>query len=253
MRRYVMILSALLLLFIGLPDSKASAAIADGTHSLNFQVNKPDSSSASMANDYFAKPAKLIVSNGSMKVQMTIKNSAWVTQFNPPGGATVISSNPSADSRVVQFSISNLNPIKVAMKIDIDDIDYHHAYTVDFVFNGSGLPEKQEQPATPPPSSNNNDTNTSPTPPVATEKPTSSTSNGAGNANSSTSNVNNSTTTNGNGEASASGDNSTNEEQTPTTTEVANPETSDSLPLFAMIIFVMAFVVLLGSKKRQTT
>lgn len=253
MRRYVMILSALLLLFIGLPDSKASAAIADGTHSLNFQVNKPDSSSASMANDYFAKPAKLIVSNGSMKVQMTIKNSAWVTQFNPPGGATVISSNPSADSRVVQFSISNLNPIKVAMKIDIDDIDYHHAYTVDFVFNGSGLPEKQEQPATPPPSSNNNDTNTSPTPPVATEKPTSSTSNGAGNANSSTSNVNNSTTTNGNEQASASGNNSTNEEQTPTTTEVANPETSDSLPLFAMIIFVIAFVVLLGSKKRQTT
>lgn len=248
-----MILSALLLLFIGLPDSKASAAIADGTHSLNFQVNKPDSSSASMANDYFAKPAKLIVSNGSMKVQMTIKNSAWVTQFNPPGGATVISSNPSADSRVVQFSISNLNPIKVAMKIDIDDIDYHHAYTVDFVFNGSGLPEKQEQPATPPPSSNNNDTNTSPTPPVATEKPTSSTSNGAGNANSSTSNVNNSTTTNGNEQASASGNNSTNEEQTPTTTEVANPETSDSLPLFAMIIFVIAFVVLLGSKKRQTT
>lgn len=251
-----MILSALVLLFIGLPESKASAAIADGTHSLNFQVNKPDSSSTSLANDYFAKPAKLIVSNGSMKVQMTIKNSSWVTEFNPPGGATVISSNPNADTRVVQFPISNVGTVKIGMKIDIDDIDYHHAYTVDFVFDGSGLPEKQAQPATPPPSTNNSGANTSSPPPVATEKPTSpSNSSGAVNSNSassSSSNANNTATTAETKEATESEE--TAEEATPATTnEEANPETSDSLPLVAMLIFVAAFAVLFGSKKRQTT
>ena len=244
MRRYIIILSALFLLFIGLPESNASAAIADGTHTLKFQVNKPDSSSASMANDYFLKPAKLIVSNGSMKVQLTIKKSGWVTEFNPPGGATVISSNPGADSRVVQFSISNLNAIKVAMKIDIDDIDYHHAYTVDFVFDGSGLPEKQEQQATPPSSSNNNGASTS-SPPAATSSP--SNSSGALKSNSSNSN------TNENAAATESEDEKTDEEQVTATSQEENPETSDSLPLLAMLIFAAAFVVLLGSRKRQTT
>lgn len=254
MRRYVMILSALLLLFIGLPENKASAAIADGTHSLNFQVNKPDSSSASMANDYFIKPAKLIVSNGSMKVQMTIKNSSWVTEFNPPGGATVISSNPSADTRVVQFSISSLNTLKVAMKIDIDDIDYHHAYTVDFVFNGSGLPEKQEQQAAKPPSSNNN-ASTSSSQPAASDKSTSS-SNSAGAVSSTPANSTGNNTTNSTENTAAptaSEETADEEQQATTTSEEDNPETSDALPIVAMLIFAAAFVVLLSSKKRQTT
>ena len=107
----------------------SQAAVADGTYSLNYQVNKPGSSSASMANDYFLKPAKLIVNNGKMTVQLTIKNSAWVTEFNPPGGATVISSNPAADQRVVQFNISSLKPT-VAMKIDIDDINLKNSENV---------------------------------------------------------------------------------------------------------------------------
>lgn len=254
-----MILSALLLIFIGLPESKASAAIADGTHSLNFQVNKPDSSSASMANDYFVKPAKLIVSNGTMKVQMTIKNSSWVTQFNPPGGATVISSNPSADTRVVQFSISSLNTIKVGMKIDIDDINYHHSYTVDFVFNGSGLPQKQEepaQPATPPASSSNNSGNTAASSkPAATEKPTTSATNSAAESSNSTNSTTGSTdNSKENVEATTESVETTADDKVEAKeNEEVNPETSDSLPLWVMLIFGVAFIYLLSSKKRQTT
>lgn len=71
-------------------------------------------------------------------MQLTIKNSSWVTQFNPPGGAKVISSNESADQRTVQFPVSNANLVTIPMKIDIDDIDYHHSYSVDFVFNSGG-------------------------------------------------------------------------------------------------------------------
>lgn len=246
MKKYLIMISVMFLLFIGLPELKASAAIADGTHSLNYQVNKPNSSSASMANDYFVKPAKLIVSNGSMKVQLTIKNSAWVTEFNPPGGATVISTNPSADQRVVQFSISSLDTIKVQMKIDIDHLEYHHSYTVDFVFNSNGLPQKQEQAA---PS----------TPPASSSKPSSGTVSGSNGSGSSekpttsekpaTSNSSQSTETNKDEEQEDT------KEEVATTTETEkeeNPETSDNLPWFAIMIFALALIAFVSSRKIKT-
>lgn len=136
-RGFFIFFAALFLVAFTLPNN-SSAAIADGTYDISYQVNKPGSNSASMANDYFLKPAKLIVNNGKMTMQLTIKNSSWVTQFNPPGGAKVISSNESADQRTVQFTVSNANLVTIPMKIDIDDIDYHHSYSVDFVFNSGG-------------------------------------------------------------------------------------------------------------------
>lgn len=260
MRKYLIMFSVLFLLFIGLLEQQASAAIADGTHSLNFQVNKPGSSSASMANDYFAKPAKLIVSNGSMKVQMTIKNSSWVTQFNPPGGASVISSNPSADARVVQFSISNLNTLKVAMKIDIDDIDYHHAYTVDFVFDGSGLPEKKEQAVTPPSSNNSNSNSNSD---ATADKPAANKPSSSTNSNSTNSNTSSTSGTNTQADNKEPVTSTTEEQNNTSKDDVAdsetttegqeeNPETSDQLPLYAMVLFALALVVFISTKKRKT-
>lgn len=115
---------------------QASAQVADGTYSLNYQVNQPDSNSASIANDYFLKPAKITMKNGTATVQITLKNSAWITEFQPPGGATVLSENKGADTRVVQFTVKDLSqPVKTAMKIDVDDINYHHEYTVALVFD----------------------------------------------------------------------------------------------------------------------
>ncbi len=117
---------------------QVSAQVADGTQSLNYQVNQPDSNSASIANDYFVKPAKVTTKNGTSTVQITLKNSAWITKFAPPGGATVISEDKVADTRVVQFTVKDLTqPVKVAMKIDVDDINYHHDYTVAMVFDAA--------------------------------------------------------------------------------------------------------------------
>lgn len=133
----------MLVLFIGLLTlnialPQASAQIADGTHSLPYQVNQPNSSSVSIANDYFLKPAKVTVENGTATVQITLKNSAWITKFEPPGGATVISEDQAADTRVVQFTVKDFSqPINTAMKIDIEDINYHHEYTVALVFDAS--------------------------------------------------------------------------------------------------------------------
>lgn len=129
-------LFSMIALNVALPQ--ASAQFADDTHSVNYQVNKPESNSPSIANDYFVKPAKVTVKNGVATVQITLKNSAWITKFQPPGGATVVSEDKTADTRIVQFTVNDLSKsVVTAMKIDIDDINYHHEYSVSLVFEAS--------------------------------------------------------------------------------------------------------------------
>ncbi len=248
--------AALFLVAFTLPNN-SSAAIADGTYDVSYQVNKPGSNSASMANDYFLKPAKLIVNNGKMTMQITIKNSSWVTQFNPPGGAKVISSNESSDHRTVQFSVSNANLVTVAMKIDIDDIDYHHSYSVDFVFNSGGLPEakveepketvKQEPAKTTPapketPTKSSGSHTSSNTPAPSTEK-----------QNTDSSEQQATTETTETDDSTKSDEEIASEtEQAEDSEVVENPETSDELPLMAVILFIIAAVVFIRAKKTKT-
>ena len=254
LRKYFLTILTMVFMLAFLAPVQSNAAIADGTYSINYQVNKPGSNSASMANDYFSKPAKLIVKNGKMTMQLTIKNSAWVTQFNPPGGAKVISTNDSADQRVVQFSAANANLITIAMKIDIDDIDYHHAYSVDFVFDSSGLPEakaeepkqqaqqpvKPAAPAEAPKTSSGSNTS-SHTP--ATTEPKESTTESSKPVDS----------------TEAKDDDVTESEKTVADTEqdeqaevVENPETSDELPLLAALLFIVAAIIFIRTKQTKT-
>lgn len=138
MKKVIVFLSLITILVVSVVVPQASAQVADGTHSISYQVNQPNSSSASIANDYFVKPAKVTVDNGTATVQITLKNSAWITKFQPTGGATVVSEDKGADTRVVQFQVKDLSqPLNASMKIDIDDIDYHHEYTVTLVFDAA--------------------------------------------------------------------------------------------------------------------
>ena len=255
-KSFFIFFAALFLVAFTLPNN-SSAAIADGTYDVSYQVNKPGSNSASMANDYFLKPAKLIVNNGKMTMQLTIKNSSWVTQFNPPGGAKVISSNESADQRIVQFPVSNANLVTIAMKIDIDDIDYHHSYSVDFVFNSGGLPEakveepkepvKQEPAKTTPapketPTKSSGSNTSSNTPAPSTEK-----------QNTDSSEQQATTETTKTDDSSKSDEEIASETKQAEDSEVVeNPETSDELPLMAIILFFIAAVVFIRTKKTKT-
>ena len=137
MKKIVISLCMLVAIVVAPLVSQAST-LADGKYSLPFQVNKGGSTSASYGNDYFVKPATLVIKNGQMYVQFTIKNSSWVTALNgSEGGNQVISTNAGADTRVVQFNISNpFGKTVVNMKVDIDELSYHHEYSVDFVWFG---------------------------------------------------------------------------------------------------------------------
>lgn len=138
MKKLMMFVMLVTLLVFNFALPQASAQQADGTHSIKYQVNKPESNSVSIANDYFLKPAKVTMKNGTATVQITLKNSAWITKFQPPGGATVVSEDKAADTRTVQFTVKDLTkPVVTAMKIDIDDINYHHEYSVSLVFDAA--------------------------------------------------------------------------------------------------------------------
>ncbi|MFJ7980589.1 heme uptake protein IsdC [Lysinibacillus xylanilyticus] len=138
MKKLMMFVMLVTLFVFNMALPQASAQLADGTHSIKYQVNKPESNSASIANDYFLKPAKVTLKNGTATVQITLKNSAWITKFQPPGGATVVSEDKATDTRTVQFTVKDLTkPVVTSMKIDIDDINYHHEYSVSLVFDAA--------------------------------------------------------------------------------------------------------------------
>lgn len=236
------LVSAFLLIFtiFLVQPTTSHAQYADGTYDVKYQVNKPGSISASMANDYFLKPAKLIVKDGKMAIQLTIKNSAWVTEFNPPGGASVVSRNDGADSRVVKFNVPSVtSPLTVAMKIDIDEIDYHHGYKVDFVFDASNVPAKAaEQTATASTTTSNETSNNT----------------NATNSNSGSSNAGKSSASSTNVETSnVSVASSSTEAEEGESEQVDNPQTSDAIPyVFIVALVASAFLFIRTTQTKQT-
>ncbi len=137
---------AAFLLALMLPFSNAqAAALKDGTYSVNYTVLKAEGNAVSMANDYWLKPAKVIAKNGKLTVQMTIKNSSWVTEFKVPGNGgyvdtTVLSTNKKANTRLVQFQAQSLSkPIKSKIHVTVKSADYDHDYTIQLKFDESSM------------------------------------------------------------------------------------------------------------------
>ncbi|WP_342495833.1 heme uptake protein IsdC [Bacillus sp. FSL K6-0994] len=145
-RMRLSVFMAVFLLALMLPFSNAqAAALKDGTYSVNYTVLKAEGNAVSMANDYWLKPAKVIAKNGNLKVQMTIKNSSWVTEFKVPGNGgyvdtTVLSTNKKANTRLVQFQAQSLSkPIKSKIHVTVKSADYDHDYTIQLKFDESSI------------------------------------------------------------------------------------------------------------------
>ena len=132
-----------MLAFLVVPSGQASANVADGTYDINYVIQKAENDSASMANDYFEKPAKLIVKNGEMRVQIPMNHSAWITEFKAPENgnfvdAKVVSKDESADKRTVEFKIDDLSkPAAVKIHVVVPSANYDHNYTIRFAFDAN--------------------------------------------------------------------------------------------------------------------
>lgn len=120
--------------FIIFSATSSQAAIADGNYSVNYTVLDSEASSASMANDYFDKPATLTVTDGKATLALQVNHSDWITGLTIAGSqGQVVSSSKSADTRKVRFDIGEAKQsIPATIKVDIDNesLNYHHNYKI---------------------------------------------------------------------------------------------------------------------------
>ncbi|MDA2167519.1 heme uptake protein IsdC [Bacillus cereus] len=143
-----------MLAFLVMLYGKVSAQLADGTYDINYVIQKAENDSASMANDYFEKPAKLVVKNGEMRVQIPMNHSAWITEFKAPENgnfvdAKVVSKDESADKRTVEFKVDDLSkPAAVKIHVVVPNVNYDHNYTIRFAFDANVKAVGRENKAT---------------------------------------------------------------------------------------------------------
>ncbi|WP_165972379.1 heme uptake protein IsdC [Paenibacillus piri] len=138
---YGLLLLCLLTLFIQPGAQAAAAVMSDGTYILDYTIKQADSDSVSMANDYFEKPATVVVTNGEARVQLQMNHSKWITVFKVPNGsgfadANVVSHDSAADTRVVGFKVDDLTqPVLSKIHVTVESINYDHDYTIRFAFD----------------------------------------------------------------------------------------------------------------------
>lgn len=131
----------------------ADSDYEDGVYSLEYVILHAENESASMANDYFEKPAYLIVENGKEQIRFTLNHSEWTTELKAPSGddfidVEVISRDEEEDTRIIEFELEQTlsEPVPMQMHVLIETMDpvYDHEYTVRFDFDLESLKELDE-------------------------------------------------------------------------------------------------------------
>lgn len=140
---------ACILAFLLIPfDVKAANGLEDGLYSIEYEVLQVESDSVSIANDYFLKPASLIVIDGKQYIEMTINQSEWVKSLQVESGQAfldvqVIDVDEENNKRTVRFAIDNdvSEPILMRMHVHIEELvpTYDHQYTVRYVYDLDSL------------------------------------------------------------------------------------------------------------------
>ncbi|KPV55286.1 hypothetical protein QJ48_33990 [Paenibacillus sp. A3] len=127
------------------PGAQAASDLADGTYTIDYTIVKAENESASMANDYFEKPATLQVKKGEITAQIQMNHSKWITMFKVPekgdfADAKVIKSDEKEDTRVVEFKLDDLSkPLLSKIHVTVESINYDHDYTIRFIFDTKKL------------------------------------------------------------------------------------------------------------------
>ncbi|PGX57390.1 cell surface protein [Bacillus anthracis] len=124
------------------PDAET---IKDGEYSINFKALKDQTDEISMMNTYTKSPGVLKVKDGKKYVSFTLTNSSWITkfEFEKNGSfvdANVMSEDKKVDTRVVEVAVDDLSKkLNVKVKVDIDSMNYHHFYDIQFAFDKGSI------------------------------------------------------------------------------------------------------------------
>lgn len=115
---------------------------------MNYTVHQANSDSVSIANDYFEKPATLIVQKGKQYIEFSVKQSEWVQYIKVSHGETsidvkTISEDHENNTRTVAFALdADMNePIMMQMHILIESMEpkYDHRYSVRMLLDSDSL------------------------------------------------------------------------------------------------------------------
>ncbi|HHT7188902.1 TPA: NEAT domain-containing protein, partial [Bacillus cereus] len=110
-----------------------------------FKVLKDQTEEISMMNTYTKSPGVLKVKDGKKYVSFTLTNSSWITkfEFEKNGSFTdakVLGANKEQDTRVVEVEVEDLSKkLNAKVKVDIDAMNYHHYYDIQFAFDKSSI------------------------------------------------------------------------------------------------------------------
>lgn len=124
----------------------AASSLEAGSYTADYVVLRAEDDSASIANDYWEKPATVTVAKDSTTVRMTINHSKWVKEFSVPSASgsyaavKVVSSDEATDKRTVEFRADDLSkPISAKIHVTVEDIGYDHKYTIRFSFDSNSF------------------------------------------------------------------------------------------------------------------
>lgn len=124
-----------------------------GVYSIDYEILRADNDSVSIANDYFDKPAYIIVQDDKEYIQFSINHSEWTKELQAPLGedfvdVEVLETNEEEDTRIVQFELDRSidDPLEFKMHVLIEEMDpvYDHRYTVRFDFDEDSIEEASE-------------------------------------------------------------------------------------------------------------
>ncbi|MEB8760070.1 NEAT domain-containing protein, partial [Bacillus cereus] len=130
------------------PDAET---IKDGEYSINFKALKDQTDEISMMNTYTKSPGVLKVKDGKKYVSFTLTNSSWITKFEFEKNssfvdANVISEDKKTDTRVVEVEVPDLSKkLNAKVKVDIDSMNYHHFYDIQFAFDKGSIKSLDNQ------------------------------------------------------------------------------------------------------------
>ena len=135
-------------------ELNSSSVVADGEYSVGYTILHATSNEASMADQYYTKPGKLIIKDGQAKVQVEYSN--YITEFKVNGTPTTQLSEDGGKI-TAEFPVADLDGLTSAeIHVEVPAISYDHWYTVRFDFDTASLPvqttpgEETEEPATTP-------------------------------------------------------------------------------------------------------
>ncbi|TQR39515.1 hypothetical protein C7Y47_00235 [Lysinibacillus sphaericus] len=111
----------------------------NGLYTVNFTFLNESGTGSSIMNTYVDSQAYVVKNGSSYQVQLTLKNSSWITGFTV-NGSTPSTISDTNDVRVVQFTVSSLSKLQNAwVKVDIADLNYHHNYNILLKFDEASL------------------------------------------------------------------------------------------------------------------